>query len=119
MNMNAYIDDAVAAIKGNSWDSFQANLKEELSSTQNYNERKFSRDILGLKEEANFRNDFNIDNYIDEASKAKASDTWKEFSRDIRRNILRGGYERSHYQKFMQRLKHFTILMEQQVISHQ
>ena len=113
MNMNAYIDDAVAAIKGNSWDSFQANLKEELSSTQDYSERKFSRDILGLKEEANFRNDFNIDNYIDEASKAKASDTWKEFSREIRRNIFKGGYERSHYQKFMQRLNNAIGTLEE------
>jgi hypothetical protein len=103
MNLNNYLDDAVAAIQGNTWDGFVNTLKEEIG--ENISEGKFGRELSDLKDKAKFRNDFNTDDYINEAVKAKTSDdTWADFKKNMRRNILRGGYELSHYTDFLIRL---------------
>jgi len=103
MNFNNYLDDAVAAIQGNTWDDFVNTLKEEIG--ENISEGKFGRELSTLKDKAKFRNDFNTDDYINEAVKAKTSDdTWEDFKKNMRRNILRGGYERRDFKDFLTRL---------------
>ena len=103
MNLNNYLDDAIAAIQSNTWDDFVNTLKEEIG--ENISEGKFGRELSDLKDKAKFRNDFNVEDYINEAVKAKTSDdTWAEFKKNIRRNILRGGYERRDFQDFLTRL---------------
>ena len=103
MNLNNYLDDAIAAIQSNTWDDFVNTLKEEIG--ENISEGKFGRELSDLKDKAKFRNDFNVEDYINEAVKAKTSDdTWAEFKKNIRRNILKRGYERRDFQDFLTRL---------------